>query len=367
MIANEISDDRLKKMGAGAGLVDHNGEGRGPQARLLKTAFFGDFTAAGQSIELVFTKAQREKIARITDFYPVRVTSANFEECLPQLQELEVIFCTWGMLALTDEQVARLPALQAVFYAAGTVKGFAMPYLRRGIKVTSSREANARPVAEFTLAQILLVNKGYFRNVRDYRAHRAKVDSRFRGAGNLGLTVSLLGLGKIGRLLLDMLAPFDLRALAFDPFLSAEQIRGMGAEKVDLAEAFERGNVVSNHLADVPETEGLISGKLLSSMPRNGAFINTGRGRTVREDELADALRARTDLSALLDVTYPEPPAAASPLWELPNVMLSGHIAGSIGNETARLADLAIEEFERWSRGEPLQHEVTLENVDLIA
>src|SRR5581483_2130297 len=76
-----------------------------------RAAFFGNVTAEGQSIEMVFTKAQKERIARITDFYPVRVTSANFEECLPELQGLEVIFCTWGMLHLTDEQVARLPAL----------------------------------------------------------------------------------------------------------------------------------------------------------------------------------------------------------------------------------------------------------------
>jgi phosphoglycerate dehydrogenase-like enzyme len=339
-----------------------------PNAQILiPAAFFGDVTQEGQCIERVFASAHRERIARITDLYPRHVTTANIEECLPELRNLQVIFSTWGMLNLTDAVLDRLPSLQAVFYAGGTVKSFCMPLLRRGITITSSAAANALPVAEFALAQFLLANKGYFRNVREYHGTRAKSHCLFQGQGNLGATVALLGLGRIGRQVLNLLAPFDLRTVVYDPFLSAEEIGSKGAEKVDLAEAFIQGNVVSNHLADVPETEGLIDGRLIASMRRDATFINTGRGRTVREEEMIEVLRARPDLTALLDVTHPEPPVADSMLWTLPNVSLSAHIAGSIGKETGRMAEHAIEEFERWRRGEPLLHAVKLEAVMQMA
>ena len=333
----------------------------------VQAAFFGDVTQEGQCIEMVYGPAQLDKIARITDLYPHRVTSANLEECLPELDNLQVIFATWGMMQLTDAQLDRLPSLQALFYAAGTIKFFGMPLLRRGITVTSSAAANALPVAEFVIAQCLLANKGYFRNVDEYRASRDKSGFTFRGKGNYGATIALLGLGKIGQLALQMMKPFDFRVVVFDPFLSAEEIRGMGAEKVGLAEAFALGDVVSNHLADVPETEGLITGELMAAMPRGATFINTGRGRTVRENEMIEVLRERRDLTALLDVTHPEPPERSSALWDLPNIRISGHIAGSIGGETRRMADQVIEEFERWSRGEPLHYAVTLEAVARMA
>ncbi len=84
---------------------------------------------------------------------------------------------------------------------------------------------------------------------------------------------------------------------------------------------------------------------------RDGAvFINTGRGRTVREDDLCDVLAARPDLTALLDVTYPEPPKPGSRLFTLPNALLSTHIAGSIHSEVARLGEIACAEFLSWKR-----------------
>ena len=93
-------------------------------------------------------------------------------------------------------------------------------------------------------------------------------------------------------------------------------------------------------------------------MPENGVFINTGRGRQINEAEFCEVLKARPDLTALLDVTWPEPPAEDSPLYRLPNVFLSPHIAGSLNDEWIRMADYMVAEFERYLAGEPFQHEV---------
>jgi phosphoglycerate dehydrogenase-like enzyme len=201
---------------------------------------------------------------------------------------------------------------------------------------------------------ILLANKGYFRNEREFSNPEIRYKA-FHGRGNFGNTVSLLGAGVIGRTVLNLLKPFNLKVCVFDPFLSAEDALALGVSKVELLEAFERGNVVSNHLANLPATVGLLRGEHLAALPQNATFINTGRGATVRENEMIEVLQQRSDLSALLDVTYPEPPREDSPLWTMPNVFLTSHIAGSIGDEVVRMADYIIEEFDAWEKGEPLR------------
>ena len=155
--------------------------------------------------------------------------------------------------------------------------------------------------------------------------------------------------------------------IVFDPFLSSVDAAELGVEKVTLEEAFARGFVVSNHLADKPETAGLIDGKMLARMQPHATFINTGRGRTVSEPDLAAFLTERPDVTALLDVTFPEPMGTHSPLHALPNVHVTTHIAGSVNDEVVRMADSAIAEFDRYVRGEPLLHAVTPEMLRTMA
>ena len=350
--------------GARSGVYEHNK----PSARTapVKAALFGNVGPAGETHAQVYGAEGLAKLDKITDLYPRIVTSENLEACLPELEDLRVIFATWGMMYLTDEVLARLPRLEALFYAAGSVRYFAGPLLKRGIVVTSSAAANAVPVAEFTVGQILLANKGYFRNMREYRETK-NFAGAFAGRGNFRATVSLLGAGQIGQKVIELLRTYELAVLVFDPFLSELQAERLGVEKVDIEEAFARGDVVSNHLADLPETVGMINGTLLSSMPAEATFINTGRGKTVRTDEMVSVFRQRPDLTALLDVTDPEPLPGESPLWSLPNVQITSHIAGAKRDEAGRIAQVAIEEFERWKRGEPLCHAVTVESLDRVA
>ena len=322
-----------------------------------KTAFVCDRSG---SVERVYAHGRRERISEITDLHPVVVNTGNLAEQAPSLAEAEVVFSTWGMPLLTDEQLALLPSLKAVFYAAGSVKRFAEPLLHRGIIVVSAWAANGVPVAEYALAQILLANKSYFRNVRQCAmpdGRRAAVKDM---AGNFCETVAILGAGVIGSKLIELLKPFTLNVIVWDPFLSQERATELGVEKVgSLAEAFSRGLVVSNHLANVPETRGLLHGELYGLMRRNATFINTGRGATVVEADLARVLAERPDLIALLDVTDPEPPEDSSPFFSLPNILLTSHIAGSQGDEVVRMADYMIGEFLSWDRGDPLRYRVT--------
>ena len=319
------------------------------------------------TIDRVYANGRREKIGAISNLYPTVITAANFHQHADALRNLEAIFSTWGMLKFTEEQLHLLPNLQAVFYAAGSVKGFVEPLLDRGITVMSAWGANAAPVAEYTLAQILLSNKGFFRNMRACASHETR-GKAFRGAGNFGETAAIIGAGMVGRTLIKLLANFNLQVIVWDPFLNNERATELGVEKVSsLSEAFQRGLVVSNHLANVPATRGLLTAELFAQMRRDATFINTGRGATVVEEDLIRVFKKRPDLTALLDVTNPEPPLPDSPFYDMPNVHLTAHIAGSVSDEIVRMADYAIEEFQAWEQGQPLRYAVTREMLPTMA
>ena len=326
----------------------------------MKAAFFceGKGFASGGTLAHVYGPGRREKIATMTELYPSVITLANFEQHAAKLASLEVIFSTWGMPVLSPSLLDRMPALKAVFYAAGSVKSFGGPLLQRGITVVGANTANAVPVAEFTLAQILLACKGYMRNTRTLKTP-GDYSTAYRGPGVYGETVALLGAGAIGRKVMELIRPFTLKVLVVDPYLSDDDATRLGARKVSLEEAFSTAYVVSNHLPNLPSTQGILNGSLFQRMRLGATFINTGRGAQVVESDLIGVLSDRTDLTALLDVTDPEPPKEESELYTLPNVHLTSHIAGSLNDEVVRMADLMIDEFMAWQEGRPLRCAIT--------
>ena len=111
----------------------------------------------------------------------------------------------------------------------------------------------------------------------------------------------------------------------------------------------------------------MITGELIVSMKPYASLINTSRGAVINEPEMIDVLTRRPDLQAMLDVTHPEPPASDSPLFSLPNVVLTPHIAGSFGHEVRRHARYMLEECRRYQSGEPLLHEITREMAEHMA
>ena len=332
---------------------------------MLKAALIGN----SERIAAVYGGGRRERLATEFDLFPDIVTPDSLRERQGDLKDVRFLFSTWGMPALDREQIALLPSLEAVFYGAGTVQRFARPFLKSGIKVVSAWGANAVPVAEYTVAQILLANKGFFRaagavnSVETWRKHDGSVLP-----GNYDSTVALLGAGMIGRNVIERLKPYALDVVVFDPFLSDADAATLGVEKVELADAFKRGLVVSNHLANLPATEGMLRREHFASMQRYGTFINTGRGATLDEPALIDVLSDRSDLTAVLDVTCPEPPVDGSPLYRLDNVILTPHIAGAVGkHEVWRMADYMIDEAIALRKGCDLKYEVTLKMLETMA
>lgn len=284
--------------------------------------------------------------------------------------KVEFIFSTWGMPVFTEEEIKScFPSLRCVFYGAGTVQKFARPFLARGVKVFSAWAANAVPVAEMTTAQIVLANKGYFVSSRVYRKEGVYAANAVfkRCNGNYGETVGIIGAGMIGSLVIGMLKAYRLKVLVFDPFLSDEKAAELGVVKCSLEELFARAFVVSNHLANNEQTRGMLNYDLFRRMRENAVFINTGRGAQVVEDDLVRILREREDLTALLDVTDPEPPVEGHPFYALPNCLLTPHIAGSAGDEVARMGEYMLEECKAYLSGTSTRYEVTEKMLETMA
>ena len=266
------------------------------------------------------------------------------------LSEIEVLFSTWGMPRLAEAQLERLPKLKVLFYAAGATEGFVRPLLRHGILCSSAWQANAIPVAEFTFAQILLGLKGVQRLSRRLGQERIWARDHLVGPGAYGARVGLIGDGAIARRVCGLLGNCDVEVVMMpsDP----------ASRSISLEELFRTCQVVSNHLPNRADNAGTVTRKLLETMPYGGVFINTGRARQVDQEGLIQALRSRLDLTAILDVFPQEPLPRDSELFELPNVFLTPHVAGSLNDECRRMGEYMLDELRRYLRGEPLRYRV---------
>ena len=286
------------------------------------------------------------------------------------LEDVQLVFSGWGMARVDDAFLDAAPNLEAIFYAAGTVRYFVTDALwERDVRLTSGYGANAEFVAPYTLAQIILSLKRtwYF---ADKVRREESYDPNEKEAlpGLYTGVVGLISLGQVGRRVAALLRDtLPVRVLAYDPYLTAETAAALGVEPVGLEELFRRCDVVSLHTPWLPETEGMIRGAHLAAMKANATFINTARGAVVNEPEMIAVLERRPDLYALLDVTYPEPPAAGSPLYSLPNVLLTPHIAGAHNTECLRMGRLMAAELHRYLAGARLEYEITREMLPLLA
>lgn len=323
-----------------------------------------------EHVQSVFHRENKDAIKKIVELAEAVYSKRDLLDAPERFADVEIVFSTWGMPKMTQEEIRRcLPKLKCVFYGAGSVQAFARPFLACGVKVFSAWAANAVPVAEMSVAQIILANKGYFISNRLYHtqgrnvAHAAFQKCR----GNYGQTVGIIGAGMIGRLVIQMLKSYHLRVMVFDPFLPDDQAVSLGVEKCDLPTLFENAFVVTNHLANNPQTKGMLHYGLFSRMQENAVFINTGRGAQLVEADLVRVLRERPDLTALLDVTDPEPPVEGHPFYTLPNCLLTPHIAGSAGDEVARMGLYMIQQCQAYLAGAPCQYEVTEKMLETMA
>lgn len=318
-------------------------------------------------LDEVYGPGEREAAGRLADLVAPPQTAETIGQSADVLGEVEVVLSSWGMPVVDALFLAHAPRLKVVFYAAGSVRGFVTEALwERGVRVSSAQAGNAEPVANYAVAATVLALKGVWRLSTKARSEGA-LPARAGVGGVRGATVGVISLGFIGGLVCQQLSALGTRVLAYDPYTSAGKAAGLGAELCSLEPLFERSQVVTVHAPLLPGTEGMVTGELVARLPMGGALVNTARGALVNEPELVEVLRRRPDLTAVLDVTHPEPPAPGSPLYQLPNVVLTPHVAGALGGERRHLGRMMVDELRRYLAGVPLAHEVFREGLSLSA
>ena len=294
---------------------------------------------------------------------------AGKQDLLAILGEADACITSWGVAPLDADVVAAAPRLGHLAHMGGSVKRFVSAAVwERGIRVTSASAALARDVAETTLGLMIVGRKRIWplgKHVRDGGWRDSPVWDRWDARELSRSTVGLIGVGNVGRHVIELLAGFETTILVADPYLGDDEARRLGVERVDLAELMDRCDVVSIHAPANDETRHMINADLLGRLSDGAVLINTARGSIIDEAALVDELSTGR-IFAFLDVTDSEPPTSDSPLRQLENVVVTPHIAGCIEN-CHRMGELAVEEVRRYLASQPAINEVRPDTLDRIA
>jgi phosphoglycerate dehydrogenase-like enzyme len=306
-----------------------------------------------------------EALDRLKSHGRVSVAPTATEHGRADVRELlagaEIVLTGTGTAKLTNEVLDGAPNVRAIVHAAGTVRPIVDEHVYdRGIQISSQAPTNALPVAEYTLAMILLELKGVRALEAVYRAARAEVDvdRMLQDKGCYQRRVGIVSASSIGRRMIELLRPFDLEVVVYDPYLTTEEAEALGVTAVDLDTLLRSSDLVSIHAPLLPQTKGMIGARELSLLSDGAVVVNTARGAVVDQNAFVRELETGR-IRAVIDVTDPEVPDASSPLWALENVVLTPHVAGSRGLELRRIGDRAVDEVERFARGEELQFAVS--------
>ncbi|GAA1717127.1 hydroxyacid dehydrogenase [Isoptericola hypogeus] len=317
----------------------------------------------------LFADGDLERLRGVAQVEPEVLHELGSAAARAVLARTDVLLTGWGCPPVTRDVLRHAPRLGAVVHAAGSVKGH-LPdeFWDAGLPVSTAADVNAIPVAEYTVATILLANKRIWPIARRYGAERRAQDwsALVPDAGNYRRTVGVVGASKIGRRVLGLLAPFELDLLLADPYVDEPAAASLGARLVDLDTLVAASDVVSLHAPALPKTRHLIDARRLGMMRDGATLVNTARGSLVDTAALTEAVVAGR-LHAVLDVTTPELLPADSPLYDHPNVLLTPHVAGSLGGELHRLGAFAVDEVARWVRGEPFAAPVDADRLDRTA
>ncbi|MEM6333003.1 MAG: hydroxyacid dehydrogenase [Planctomycetota bacterium] len=322
---------------------------------------------APQSFELIYGSELLDELKRRVELVAAPMTADDVLGAGDAIGGVELMFSGWGAPRVDEALLDAMPSLRVVFYGAGSIRQLMTDAAwEGGVRVCSAYAANAVPVAEFTLSQVVFCLKQGYRHIRTYREHRRKRDAH-ESAGAYGSTVGIVSIGMIGSMVCERLKALDVDVVAYDPYASDEVAERLGVTLVDLPELFATSDVVSIHAPSLEATRGLVTGELIASMKPQASLINTSRGAVIDEPAMVEVLGGRPDLTAVLDVTQREPEPADSPLWSMENVVLLPHIAGSAGRECRRMGRYMIDELDRYLDGRPLDWEISRQAASIMA
>jgi D-3-phosphoglycerate dehydrogenase / 2-oxoglutarate reductase len=260
----------------------------------------------------------------------------------------------WGLVVrsrtkVTKELIAQAPHLELIARAGVGIDNVDLAAATaRGIRVVNAPAAATMSVAELSVALYLLLARGFYPQVGAVKSGRWERGTH--GHELAGMTVGFVGYGRIAREIARRLAPFGVKLLAYDPFVSQ---RVDSTELTTLEDLLKRSDIVSLHAALTPENRHLIGAEALAAMKPGAFLVNVARGPLVDETALLDALRSGRLAGAALDVFEVEPPMNRE-LLEHPNVLVTPHIGASTVEAQRRAGADIVDEVLRAVNGEPL-------------
>lgn len=294
---------------------------------------------------------------------------ANKDELITLLENADACITSWEVAQLDSDVMVAAPKLKAMAHMGSSVKRFVSDaFWERGVHLTSAGIALARSVAETTVGLMLVGQKQIWplgQHVRGGGWRDSPVWERWYSRELFRKQVGIIGASNVGRYVIELLKPYDVNILLYDPFVDAAGAAELGVTKVDLDELLAKSDVVSLHAPSNKATYQMLNAEGLARMKDDALLINTGRGTLIDEQALIIELQ-KGRFFAFLDVTDPEPPALDSPLRSLPNVVVTPHIAGCIEN-CNHMGELAVEELRRFFAGEPAVYQITYEMFQRIA
>ena len=322
-----------------------------------------------------YTKEMRALLESVADptytVYDHRVTS---EELASDIGDAEVLFTDWGSPKLTKEVLDAARKLRVVCHAGGSVRFF-MPdppseFFGRGLAVSAGTPVMSPYVAEHTLSMAIAV----LRRVPFYRdemmasneAWWDKMSARHPSDTIMGQRVGMIGLGMITWEFVKLIKPFGCELFAHSTFGDRARAAQEGITMLELDELLSTCPVICLFAAVRPDTIRMLDARRLALIQDGATFINTARGIIIDEPALVEELETGR-FWAGLDVTYPEPPAADSPLRRLPNVLLTPHIAGPTPTRYWEFVQYAIRDVQRYLAGETMLGNVTEKRLEGMA
>ncbi len=304
-----------------------------------------------------YRMAERFRL-RNTGIAHVEVRTA--EDLARQLPEADVLVVSMMWRNELIDIAKRLRFIQSI--SAGTDQ-YDKPLLRqRGVRVAGAAGVNAQAVAEHAMALMLALSRRLpeARDNQHARHWRGMIGEIARRELELaGKTLLVVGMGRIGARLARLAKAFDMRVVATkrDPSTGAEGVDAVaGTDR--LHELLREADIVALTCPLTPETQNLIDAAALEAMRPGAHLVNVARGRVVDEPALIQALQEGRLAGAALDVTSEEPLPASSPLWAMPNVLITPHTAGETRAYEDNVIDILLENLDRLWRGAPLRNEV---------
>ncbi len=222
---------------------------------------------------------------------------------------------------------------------------------------TTSSGVHARPLAEFVVMAMLMHYKGLMRMMHD---QERKHWERYAGTDLEGRTLAIVGLGRVGSEIARLCRALGMTVIGAD-VKPSPQVVDRYYELGQLHAMLPLADVLTLSVPHTPQTEKMIGAKELALLPRGAYFINIARGMVVDESALIEALRSGHLSGAALDVFTEEPLPPSSPLWEMPNVLVSPHSASTSDRENGRIMDLFCDNLRRFLNGEPLRNVLNTE------